>query len=76
MRHILGYYANHTKLTERQMTKKDAASKQAGTKAGSKSAPPAKAGKHLTTQEDRKRGRFLSKFGLKPYERPLAWYKE
>lgn len=40
-------------------------------KAGRRKLPNSR-GKHITTLEQRKRGSFLSKFGLKPYQNP--WF--
>ena len=34
---------------------------------------PIKKGNHVTTPEDRARAMFLSRFGLKPYKKPIAW---
>lgn len=36
-------------------------------KAGRRKPPVTKKGKHITTPEERKRGMFLAKFGLKPF---------
>ena len=41
-------------------------------KAG-KRKPPANRGPHVTTEETRKRGAFLSALGLRPYTRPIHW---
>lgn len=39
-------------------------------KAGRRKLPASKKGKHITTPEERKRGMFLAKFGLKPFVNP------
>lgn len=50
---------------------KASARKATTAKAGSRSEPP-KRGSHMTTAEDRKRGRWLSKFGMKFSKAPTA----
>lgn len=39
-------------------------------KAGRRRPPIAKKGQHITTPEERNRGRFLSEMGLKPFRNP------
>ena len=42
-------------------------------KAGKRKLPTERGGKHVTTEECRKRDMWLHSIGLEPYERPLQW---
>ena len=46
--------------------------KNSSAKAGMRKLP-SKKGNHVTSPEDRARAMFLSRFGLKPYKKPIAW---
>ena len=62
--------ANARQSAKTQRSSKSRRAANLPAKAGRRKPPAAKKGKHITTHEERQRGIFLAKFGLKPFVNP------